>query len=119
MDGVSRLRRFTLRPDGFVSIQAQYRGGEFVTHPLVFSGKELVLNYSTSAAGSVRVEVTDINHKPLRGFELDECPEIYGDEIEHVVEWNSQPDFGPLAGQPIRLHFVLKDADLYAIRFQP
>lgn len=118
-DGVCRLRRFTLRTDGFVSIHAPYAGGEFVTHPLVFSGKELVLNYSTSAAGSVRVEVTDINHKLLKGFELDECPEIYGDEIEHVVEWKSRPDLRSLSKQPIRLRFVLKDADLYAFRFRP
>lgn len=119
IDGVCRLRRFTLRPDGFVSIHAPYTGGEFVTHPLVFAGKELALNYSTSAAGSVRVEVTDINHQPLKGFELDESPEIYGDDIEKVVEWKSQPDLGVLAGQPIRLRFVLQDADVYSIRFRP
>ena len=118
MDGVCRLRRFTLRPDGFVSIHAPYVGGEFLTRPLIFDGKELVMNYSTSAAGSVRVEITDKNGKPIPGFSLDECSEIYGDEIEKVVEWKSQPDLSSLAEQPIRLRFVLKDADLYSIRFR-
>jgi hypothetical protein len=119
VEGTCRLRRFTLRADGFVSVHAPYTGGEFVTHPLVFAGKELVINYATSAAGSIRVEVTDINGTPLKGFELDQCPEIYGDAIEKVVAWSSQPDLGALAGQPIRLRFVLKDADVYAIRFRP
>ncbi len=76
------------------------------------------MNYSTSAAGSVRVEITDKNGKPIPGFSLDECSEIYGDEIEKVVEWKSQPDLSSLAEQPIRLRFVLKDADLYSIRFR-
>ncbi len=113
-----RLRRFTLRMDGFVSIHALYVGGEFVTRPLIFEGKELVINYSTSAAGSIRVEITDKNGKPIQGFELDECPEIYGDEIEKVVEWKSQSDLSSLAGKPIRLRFILKDAELYSIRFR-
>jgi len=116
-DGICRLRRFTLRADGFVSIHAPYTGGEFITYPLVFEGKELVLNYSTSAAGSVQVEITDRQGNPIPGFGLDECPEIYGDEIEKVVEWKLESDLSALAGQPIRLCFVLKDADLYSIRF--
>ena len=28
-------------------------------------------------------------------------------------------DVRPLAGKPIRLHFVLKDADLYSFQFVP
>jgi hypothetical protein len=118
VDGTCRLRRFTLRQDGFVSIHETYIGGEFVTHPLIFEGKELIMNYSTSGAGSVQVEITDKNGKPIPGFELDECPEIYGDEIEKVVEWNSRSDLSSLAGQPIHLRFVLKDADLYSLRFR-
>jgi len=113
-----RLRRYTLRIDGFVSVHAPYTGGELLTKPLIFNGKELVINYSTSAAGSVRVEITDTDGKPIPGFAIDDCPEIFGDEIEKVVEWKSKPDLSSLAGQPIRLRFVLKDADLYSIRFR-
>jgi hypothetical protein len=115
----NRLRRYTLRMDGFVSVRAPYAGGEFTTRPLVFEGKNLVINYSTSAAGSVRAEVTDRNGDPISGFALDDCSEIYGDEIEKPVEWESGSDLGQLAGQVVRLRFVLKDADLYAIRFRP
>ncbi|MHC4180776.1 MAG: hypothetical protein ACYSWU_25025, partial [Planctomycetota bacterium] len=54
-----RLRRFTLRTDGFVSVNARYAGGEMVTKPLTFAGRKLVINYATSAVGSVGVEVQD------------------------------------------------------------
>lgn len=117
LDG-NRLRRFSLRMDGFVSVHAPYAGGEFVTHPLVFEGGKLVINYSTSAAGSIRVEITDQNGQVIPGFELDKCPEIYGDEVEKAVEWSSSSELSSLSGQIIRLRFVLKDADLYSLRFE-
>jgi hypothetical protein len=115
----NRLRRSTLRTDGFVSVQVTYAGGEFVTRPLTFQGRELVLNYATSAVGSVRVEIQDAAGQPLPGHSLADGPEIYGDELERAVSWASGSDVSALAGQPIRLRFVMKDADLYSLRFRP
>ena len=63
-----RLRRYTIRMDGFVSAQAPFSGGELVTKPVVFEGKTLVMNYSTSAAGSVSVETADRVRKAHRGL---------------------------------------------------
>ncbi len=116
----SRFRRYTLRIDGFVSVEAPLGGGEFVTKPLVFQGTELVMNFATSAAGSVRVEFQDASGKPMEGLALENCPEIFGDKIEQVVTFKggSGSDVSYLAGKPIRLRFVLKDADLYSIRFR-
>ena len=45
-------RRYKMRLDGFVSVNAPLSGGEFITKPLTFTGKELEINYATSAAGS-------------------------------------------------------------------
>ena len=117
-DHVDWLRRFTLRIDGFVSVEAPLAGGELVTRLLVFKGSKLVMNFSTSAAGSVQVEIQGEDGKPVDGFTLADCPEIYGDAIERVVSWQRGADVGPLAGKPVRLRFVLKDADLYSIRFE-
>jgi len=105
--------------DGFVSVHADYSGGEFTTKPLIFEGKELVMNYSTSAVGSVRVEIQDQEGTLIPGFTLADCPEIYGDAIEEVVQWKGGSDVSALAGQVVRLRFVMKDADLYALRFRP
>ena len=115
----TRLRRYTIRQDGFVSIHAGVPGGELVTRPLVFEGSRLTLNVATSAAGTVRVEIQDAEGNPIPGFTLDDSPEIYGDSLDLVVEWKGGADVSALAGKPIRLRFVMEDADLYAIRFTP
>lgn len=108
-----------MRIDGFVSVQAPFSGGEFLTHPIVFDGKNLVLNFSTSAVGSVRVELQTAEGEPIDGFSLDDCAEIYGDQIERVVVWKGSRDLAKLAGTSVRCRFVLKDADLYSIQFRP
>lgn len=113
------LLRYTLRTDGFTSVNAPYRGGELLTKPLKFTGRELVINFATSAAGSVKVEVQDANGTPLPGFTLAEAVDQIGDEIERGVRWNSKAELASLSGQPVRLRFVMKDADLYSLRFRP
>lgn len=113
-----QLRRFTLRTDGFASVRAPYRGGEVTTKPFTFTGNTLTMNYATSAAGSVRVEVQDETGKPLPGRTLDDATAHYGDRIEQTVSWGERTDLGDLADKPIRLRFVMADADVYAIRFQ-
>ncbi|PYV11930.1 MAG: hypothetical protein DMG07_18130 [Acidobacteria bacterium] len=118
------LERLVLRTDGFVSVHAGLAGGELVTKPFTFQGSQLMLNYATSAAGSIQLEVQDARGHPLPGFALEESPLIWGDQIDGGVSWrkpNSRTDPEPLkrlAGLPVRLRFVLKDADLYALEFR-
>ena len=119
------MERMTLRTDGFVSLRARYSGGEVVTKPLRFDGNNLVLNFATSAAGSIRVEIQDRDGAPLPGFSLQDSPLIWGDEIEHTVRWErthakatSDKPLARIAGKPVRLRFVMKDADLYSLRFR-
>ena len=119
------LERMVLRMDGFVSVHAGHAGGEFVTKPLVFQGDKLVLNFATSAAGSIRLEIQDAQGNPLPGFALEESPLIWGDEVEHTVRWErthakatSDKPLARIAGKPVRLRFVMKDADLYSLRFR-
>jgi hypothetical protein len=115
----AHVLRYTIRTDGFVSIRAGYQPGEMLTRPLIFAGKTLEINYATSAAGSVRVEIQDEAGKSIPGFALADCPEIIGDQIDRTVAWKSGTDVSKLAGRPVRLRFVIKDADLYSIRFCP
>jgi hypothetical protein len=113
-----RTRRYTLRIDGFVSLSAPLKGGEMITKPLVFAGNQLAINFSTSAAGSIRVELQDADGKPIPGFALDDCHEVFGDHLDRVVTWKSGSELAKLAGKPIRLRFAMKDADLYSIQFR-
>ena len=110
-----QLRRYTLRLDGFVSANAPLRGGELVTRPFTFAGTELSLNFATSAAGSVRVEIQEETGQAVEGFAMAQCEEIYGDDVDHVVRWESGSDAGALSGKPVRLRFALSDADLYSL----
>ena len=56
---------------------------------------------------------------PVPGFTLDDCSEIYGDQIARVVQWKGGDALPPLQGRPIRLRFVMSDSDLYSLRFRP
>ncbi|MEX2671742.1 MAG: hypothetical protein WD294_06495 [Phycisphaeraceae bacterium] len=112
------VRRYTLRVDGFASVHAGAEGGEVLTPAVVFQGDELLLNFATSAAGSVKVELQDESGAPIEGFTLAECKEQIGNEVERVVSWNGGADVSELAGRPVRLRLVIKDADVYSFRFR-
>jgi hypothetical protein len=112
------FRRFTLRTDGFASVHAGPDVGEIVTRPFRFAGKELAVNYSTSAGGSFRVEIQDADGKPLPGFSLADCRNLIGDSIEQAVSWTKRSDVANLAGRPVRLRFVMQEADVYAVQFR-
>ena len=114
----AHLERYALRLDGFASLSAGFAGGEVLTRPLTFTGQSLLLNFATSAAGSVRVEIQDASGKPLPGYSLAEAGELIGNEIERPYRWSAGTSCASLAGQPVRLRFVLKDADVYALRFE-
>lgn len=114
----ARLQRYSLRLDGFASVRAAYEGGELVTKSIRFDGDRLVLNFATSAAGGIRVEIQDAEGTPLPGFTLDDTVELIGNEIEREVRWKHGADVSRLAQQPVRLRLVMKDADVYALRFQ-
>ena len=111
------IERLTLLTDGFISVNAPYAGVEMITKPLRFTSNRLEINYSTSAPGFVTVETQDANGKPFPGFSLAEYREIIGDKIGRVVSWKHGSDVSELAGKPVRLHFAMKDADLYSLRF--
>ncbi|MEM7455693.1 MAG: hypothetical protein AAF456_15175 [Planctomycetota bacterium] len=120
------MERFSLRTDGFASLHAGYEGGEVTTRPLDFSvsdsgrqrSRRLVINASTSAAGSIRIELQNTDGNPLDGFALSDCAEIVGDKIRHVVTWKPDSDVADLEAQRVRLRIVLRDADVYSFRFE-
>lgn len=113
----AHIKRYSLRLDGFASLNAGLEGGVAITKPFKFRGKELEINYSTSAAGSVRIVILDEKNDPVPGYTLNDAQEIIGNEIKRVVSWNENEDVSRLAGKTIRLKIYLKDADLYSLKF--
>jgi hypothetical protein len=118
-DHPGQFRRYTIRIDGFVSLTASLAGGELETKTLKFQGNRLSLNLSTSAAGSVRVEIQNANGAPLPGYTLADAHELYGDSLNLAAAWKDRDtDVGTLAGQPVRLRFVVRDADVFSYQFE-
>ena len=112
------FRRFTLRLDGFASAHAGADPGELISKPLVFTGDALALNYATSAGGSVRLEIQDAHGAPVPEFALQDHDPLVGDAIDQAASWKKNRNLAALAGRTIRLRFVLREADVFAIQFR-
>ncbi len=105
------------RLDGFISADAAYTGGELLTPPLKFAGDHLELNVDCSALGSCQVGVLDRAGEPFPGFGAGACDEIHGNHISKTVSWQGKSDVSSLAGETVRLHFLLRACKLYAFQF--
>ena len=64
------------------------------------------------------LEIQQPDGTPIPGFALADCQELIGNEIERAVTW-AGGNLSKVAGQPVRLRFLMKDADVFAIRFAP
>ena len=114
------LQRFIVRKDGFVSAHADAEGGHLIVKPLRFTGHRLELNCVVGPAGSIRVGIEDASGeaKMIPGFALEDCLPLSGDTLSQTVRWKGGRDLRALAGKvAARLHFTLKNADLYSFRF--
>jgi hypothetical protein len=110
------LARYTLRTDGFVSLQAPYEGGEMLTKPFTFSGHRLYLNYETSGSGNISVEYRTPGNEPIPGFTFRDGVPLYGDDIFRGYTWQGGTSLKQLNGTPVRLCVRMKDGDLYSIK---
>jgi hypothetical protein len=49
---------------------------------------------------------------------LADCDPVNGNSVRFVVSWKGKIDLGALAGQPLRLKFLLRSTELFAFQFQ-
>lgn len=109
------LRRYSIRQDGFASYHADFSGAVLVTKPFVFEGTELSLNFATSPAGYIYVEILDEYGKPYEAFRS--C-ELFGNTTDRTVYFGASADVSKLAGKPVRLRFTMSSADIYSMIFR-
>ncbi len=115
---ITCISRLISRRDGFTSIRGAYVGGEFTTPPVLFTGSKLLLNVDTSATGIVQVGILDEQGSAIEGFAPGQCDIIHtANEINRVVSWHGRADVSKLAGRPVRIKFLVRDADVYAFQF--
>lgn len=117
------VHRLSQRLDGFVSLDAPYeKEGMFTTHPLRFSGNELVVNIDAGATGYAQFGFEDEQGRPVPGLSVDDCVWVNGNEVAYRVMWLTQGGgirtrLDELANRPVRLVARLRGASLYAIQF--
>lgn len=112
-DGVY-LERMTLRNDGFASLHADYEEGSAVTKPLILKGDQLLLNYSASAIGHVKIALLDEKGREIEGFGEANAAVMKGDKIDAAVIWPSGKTLKDVANRKVRIKFLLKGADVYS-----
>ncbi len=105
----AKLMRYTIRKDGFVSLNAPYAGAVITTKPFTFDGKGIALNFSTSARGYLYVTLTAAD-----GTVAKSC-EIFGDSCDRVIDFDV--DLSLFAGKETVMEIQLRDADVYAVKF--
>ncbi len=108
----STLYRYVLRLDGFASYKATLRSQKVTTKTFTFTGDELFVNFKTSAAGSVKVNMLDENGKAIEGY----TALLKGDNTDRKVVF--EKDLAQLTGKNVKLEFVLSDGEIYSFKFE-
>lgn len=113
--GKKPLAYYKIRKDGFACIAAGGEAKQVVTKPFTFTGKDLHLNFSTSAFGNIYVDVLDGNGAPIEGAT---SFEIYGDTVDRRISFAGGGTFARFENTPIRLRFRMCEAKLYSMWFE-
>jgi hypothetical protein len=109
MDAVMGLS--ALRLDGFCSIESGSFGGHLVTEPLPAAGKTLVMNARTVGSGSLTIELTDRDFKPLAAQPL----VFRGDSVEEALRFGGGVKLPATPDGTVRLKMTLENAALYSL----
>ena len=104
----------TLRRDGWVSLDAGNAVGTLTTKTFVHPGGTLHLNADTSQ-GAVIAQIQDAAGQALPGYDRGELQAT--DAISARVEFSAAEREG-LAGRPVKLQFMMKNAKLFSFWFE-
>ena len=109
--------RYTLRPDGFISLNAGIAGAKWQSKWLRYEKGTLEFNVSTSAGGGLSVELQDEEGKALPGFSFAENRVFYGDSPAYRPQWGENRTGVLTPGQIFRICCQFTDADLFSFCF--
>ncbi|MBQ7499810.1 MAG: hypothetical protein IJT91_02845 [Clostridia bacterium] len=112
-DGVTVLYRYTLRVDGFAARVGDFAGKTLVTKPFVYDGKELEINFASSAVGYMKIKLINTES----GEEM-YTTEIFGDSIARRVIFEEGKTPEAFAGKPVVMEVEMHDAKIYSFIFR-
>ena len=107
-DACAEINEFNIRKDGFAYYNADY--GEYVVElvPMILSGSNLYLNFSTSAAGSVYMQIESED-----GEKITSC-EMFGDSVKREVSIDKK-ELEKFVGKKVIIKFKMTDAKIYSL----
>ena len=99
--------------DRFVAVEASFDGGTLTTKSFTFEGSDLYVNCN-AAFGELGIRVLDQQGQNIEGLQST----IEG--IDHIsIQVNfSGHSFGKMLGNPVKLEFTLKNAQLYSFHIR-
>jgi hypothetical protein len=103
----------TLRPDGFVCLEAGEDYCELMTRPFMCKIGKMFVN--AEVKDSLIAEICDMNGNPVPGFNYSDCAGFSGDNICAEIKWTGNPE--NISGKPIRLKLHMKKGKLYSVFF--
>jgi len=102
------LCRYSIRRDGFASFKSGWEESVVVTKPFTFTGEKFFLNFRTSAAGSIRIRLTDAD-----GNVSDSC-EIFGNTVRREIVFDKP--VASFSGKAVTMEIRMRDAEIFSFR---
>ena len=101
----------TLRPDGFVSLDAKNQG-VVITKPIKINRNASIHINVDSTNGYLAAEVLDpVSMEPLPGYTFENCEKISEDSTDKKINWKTNDKIN---NDIVRLKFILEKSSLYS-----
>lgn len=109
----------TWKKDRLCAVVADDRG-EFTTHRMLVTGRQLSLNLATYGHGGfVQVEMRDAKGNAVPGYTFAESDSLSGDDLDRRVTWNGRADLSDLVEQPVTIKVRMHMSRIFAFEFKP
>ena len=103
---------------GLVVGRSEVRLERALANDRVTVGDDAIVELHATNTGSVRTS-RQIISEAIDGAQVAVPLPALAPGAERTVTWKGGRDLSSLNGEPVRLRFVVKDADLYSFRFVP
>lgn len=92
--------------------------GSFALWPIKTTKRRISINFKSALGGSIRVQVMNVEGRPVKGRTLEDCDWLIGDHIEKDVSWRGDTDLANGENEPVTLFFQLRSAEIYSVEFK-
>lgn len=100
--------RYSFRKDGFASFKSGWEESVICTKPFSFEGARFFLNFRTSAAGAIHIQLTD-----EAGNENHSC-EIFGNSVCREIAF--EKPLSQFSDRSVTMKITLKDAEVFSFK---